>query len=331
VQEAPDKPAFAWRRWGLRVLKFAVVAAVLLFVSRTFAEAWRELTQRGVSIHLGPALAAGGLIGLSQLPMAWFWRRVLVTLGQPAPPGATLVAYVIGQIGKYVPGKATVVLIRTERLLAAYRRSDDADLPAPSAATIGATVFYETLTHMAVGSLVAAGLAATIPLGDGEWRGGLVALSVVLAAACLTPTLPPVFAWLLGRVTRDRHPEARMRRLSYGLAAQGAVASVTSWCVASGAVWCAARSVGAAGEVGVAGFPAWLLAATLPVIAGFVSLLPAGVLVREALTLTVLSPMLGEGDALATTIALRVIWVATEVLLCGSLLAIGFIGGSRDR
>lgn len=324
------KTAPAWRTWGLRALKLAVIVAVVVFVGQTFSTAWAELTQRKLRIDPWFALGAGLLIAAAQLPMAWFWRETLLALDQPAPLGPSVRAFVLSQIGKYVPGKASVVLIRTERLIASVREDETA--AAPSTVTIGASVFYETLTHMAVGSLLAAGLAATVPLGDGGHRFWLIALSLGLAAACLTPTLPPVFSWLLKRLTRKpARRDALRKRLSYTLALRGAAASVTSWSILAIAVWMTARSLGAAGEAGLGAFPTWLLAAALPTVAGFVSLLPAGVVVREALTLSVLAPVLGEADALATTLALRLIWVATEALLCGSLIAVGFIGGSHRR
>lgn len=325
------KAAPAWRAWAIRLLKVGVVVAVLAFVGQTFSTAWSELSQRRLRVDPWLAIGAGCLIAVGQLPMAWFWRQTLLALDQPAPVGASVRAFMISQIGKYVPGKASVVLIRTERLLTSLRQQESTDTP-PSTAVIGASVFYETLTHMAVGSLLAAVLAATVPLGDGGQRPWLIALSLGLAAVCLTPTLPPVFTWLLRRLTRNRAPEERLRNgLSYTLAARGAIASAAAWSILAAAVWMTARALGAADGAGPSTFPTWLLAAALPTVAGFVSLLPAGVLVREALTLSVLAPVLGEADALATTLALRLIWVATEALLCGSLIAAGFIGGSRNR
>ena len=47
------------------------------------------------------------------LPMWWFWYRTLQAFGQ-APEGlSSLRAFFIGHLGKYVPGKAMVVVLRT--------------------------------------------------------------------------------------------------------------------------------------------------------------------------------------------------------------------------
>lgn len=301
------------------------------FVSQTVREAWRELARRELALSLAPALGAGAMIVLAQAPMAWFWRRTLVALGEPAPLGGAIKAFYLSQIGKYVPGKASVVLIRTERLLDAVRRDDHDAFEAACGRTVAAAVFYETLTHIAVGSLIAAALTVATVEGDPNTRLGLMALSLALAVACLTPTLPPVFSRLLKKVAKAPSSEVarERRRLTYGLSALGAVCAAVSWGLIGVVVWLSAVSVGAAGWGDFSRWPLWVLAAALPTVAGFVSLLPAGLVVREALSLVILAPALGEADALAVTIAVRLVWVVTELCVCGSLLASGAIGAAR--
>jgi hypothetical protein len=75
-----------------------------------------------------------------------FWHRVLRGLGQDAGLGETLRAYFIGHLGKYVPGKALVVILR-----AGLIRSHRVD---PLVA--GTSVFVETLTLMGVGGVLSA-------------------------------------------------------------------------------------------------------------------------------------------------------------------------------
>ncbi len=62
----------------------------------------------------------------------------------------TLRAYYIGHLGKYVPGKAMVVILRT--VMVRGHRVD--------AAVAAVSVFFETLTMMAVGAFMAAGILA---------------------------------------------------------------------------------------------------------------------------------------------------------------------------
>ncbi|WP_197526482.1 lysylphosphatidylglycerol synthase domain-containing protein [Botrimarina colliarenosi] len=312
-------------------MKFAIVAAVLVFVSQAVQDGVRELSQRDFQFAIGPALAAGVAYFSAQLVMAWFWRRVLVALGQPAPPGASIAAFCISQLGKYVPGKASVVLIRTERLLASLKRRPYRGEWQASIVKVGASAFYETLSYMAVGSLLAAALIPFVSADAGQ-NGWVILLALGLAAVCLTPTLPPVFGWVLGRFTvasgRAELREQLRGRLGYGLAATAAFASTVAWILMGVCVWLSAEAVGAAGGLGIGNLPFWTLAATLPSVAGFVSLLPAGLLVREGLALLLLAPVLGDGDAVAVTVASRLIGVATEVVVCASLIAGGF---ARNR
>lgn len=303
-----------------------MLALVLAFVGRTLRDGLRDLTEQRLVFSWRPALAACVIYSLAQLVMGAFWRRVLIAVGQPAPVGVALPAYLVSQLGKYVPGKASVVLIRTERVAAATRRrSGDVDHKTPLV-TVGASVFYETLTFMAVGSLIAAGL---IPLVDGaEKLRWLAPAALGLAAVCLAPATPPVFRWLLGRFTaasgraalRDRLRE----RLGYGLAAHGVASAAVAWGLLAVFLWLVAESVGVAGGLGLADLPFWALAAALPTVAGFVSLLPAGIGVREAVSLALLAPALGEGGAVAVAAAARLFGVATEVVVCASLLVGGF-------
>ena len=55
---------------------------------------------------------------LGMAPMGWFWHRTLAALGYQPPLSATMRAYYFGQLGKYVPGKAMVIILR----VAAMRR-----------------------------------------------------------------------------------------------------------------------------------------------------------------------------------------------------------------
>lgn len=330
-ERSEEAGATGRKRYALVVLKLAVVAAVVWFVGQTASDAWRKLAEERITVRPLYGLASGAVFLASMAPMAWFWRRTLVALEQPAPWGPSFRAFYISQLGKYVPGKASVVLIRTERLLNAVRREAVESEATPSTRVVAASVFYETLTHMAVGALLAAGLTAALTPGDAASQRGWIALSVGLAVLCLTPTLPPVFDWLLRRAGERRTDPARAlkRRLTLALAAQGAMASLVGWSLAGMSVGLAAFSVGVTPSTGVAPGALWVLAAALPVVAGFVSLLPAGVLVREGLTLGLLAPALGDGPALATTLAVRLIWVVSEVVLCGSLLGGDWLVGRR--
>lgn len=319
-----ERPRAFYVRLGVRALKLAVVVLVLIFVSQAAESGFNDLRERGIQIRFFPAVGACLVFACAQLVMAGYWRQVVAALGQPAPWGPSVRAYHVSQIGKYVPGKASVVLIRTERLLRTIQLADCPKKSSkPNTVAVGASVFYETLTFMAVGSLLSAALTFA-RVGGTEPQLWVILLSLGLAAACVTPTLPPIFDLLLKKVVRslangDADPQLP-NKLTAGLAGWGVVASLAAWTLMGVSVWLTAVAVEATGGFGLGALPLWTLAATLPPIAGFVSLLPAGAIVREALTLGLLAPAIGEANALAITIGARLVGLVTEVTVCVSLL-----------
>ncbi len=72
----------------------------------------------------------------------------------------------------------------------------------------------------------------------------------------------------------------------------------------------------------------------LATVAGFVvAVLPGGLGVREGVLMYVLGPTLGDDLAVVAALALRLVWVAAEVLAAAVLLPLGrwFIAGSTLR
>ncbi|MGL4514007.1 MAG: lysylphosphatidylglycerol synthase transmembrane domain-containing protein [Lacipirellulaceae bacterium] len=326
------RAAPAWRGRLLVALKLLLVAAVCWFVAGAARDAWADLATRRITLRPGLAVASGAVFLLSGLPMAWFWRKTLLALEQPAPLWPTVSAYFVSQIAKYVPGKGAVIVLRLARM----RRFGG------SLRTQAASVFYETLTVMAVGGVLAAGLVAVRQEAVGAAPSGwMAALALALGAGCALPTLPPVARWLVGRLAGGRQAaggdpagddaaeqtaaatsKALARGLTWRLMAQGWLAATITWIGYGASLWLAAWSVGGPGPDGWGLATLWVLAAALPVVAGFLAMLPGGLVVREALGLELLSPALGPGVALATTIAVRLVWLAAEGAICVILIGV---------
>jgi uncharacterized membrane protein YbhN (UPF0104 family) len=72
-------------------------------------------------------------------------------------------------------------------------------------------------------------------------------------------------------------------------------------------------------------------ACALAVVLGFVSLLPGGAGVREAVLSIVLAPVVGPFAALCGAIWLRVVWLATELLMVGLLLVLKQVSEKHKR
>jgi uncharacterized membrane protein YbhN (UPF0104 family) len=304
----------------LRALKLLVVALVAWFIASTVVQAWDQLSAAQWQFHPVWLLLAGTLYLAGLLPCAWFWRRTLVVLGQQPSWGQTLRAYFIGHLGKYVPGKAMVIVLRAAMLRG----------PGTNTAMAAASVFYETLTMMGVGAMVAAVLLAT-------WFSGqrlMILLALGLAAVAIVPTLPGTFprlARLAGMGWASNKPDvaakealalARFQRLGYGWLAAGWLAMAAGWLVMGLSFWATLRSTGILTTDGQPPHVLWHLplctaAVSLATVAGFLSLIPGGALVREGV-LIALMPQAGfsSADAVVAAVFLRLVWLAAELAAC---------------
>ena len=65
--------------------------------------------------------------------------------------------------------------------------------------------------------------------------------------------------------------------------------------------------------------PLLTAAVALAMVAGFLSLLPGGIGVRELVVIPLLSPAFGQVGAIVAAVVLRVSWMATELIVAGTL------------
>ncbi len=213
-------------------------------------------------------LAASLLLTLLGLSMSGgYWKVVVGKLGYPISLWKVEEAYFLGHLAKYVPGKALVLVVRSSKL---------ADQRVPIATGI-VSIFVETLIMMAVGATLGAlGLFA---------KGGsteLVLLSLGMAVAATLPTAPPMFRlglrWLATR-KRVRFDFAFLERIDWKLIGSGWCLAGCGWLLQTIALWCLLRGMVSSDLVtdwyGASLWNACLIAATLPVVAGFVSFMPA--------------------------------------------------------
>ena len=300
-----------WCKWLIRL---TILGVVLFFVRQSLL---RGLTQiHSQPWHLAPSwlILSGAIYLLSLLPAGWFWYRVMRALGQEPRIGETLRAYYVGHLGKYVPGKALVVIMRAG--LVGSRRVDS---------VVAATaVFVETLTMMAVGAFLS---AAILPLWFHQGTR-LVALTLALLLLAGLPTLPPVFRRLLRWTPKLRLDAARLTQLdgiNYRTLAWGWLAMTVGWLVAGFSLWAALRGTGIENLRPWTQWPLYTAAVALATVAGFLAMIPGGFIVREAVLLEVLQPDFGTAGALACAILLRVVWLVAELVISGIL----YLGGLR--
>lgn len=291
----------------------AVGIALIFMVRRS----WGELQAMDLSLRdIGWQWwgLAVGCYGVTMLLSGLYWTVALRALGQQPEWGRALLAFFASQLGKYVPGKAMVVIIRTDMIRGPFVQ------PLPAAAS----VFVETLTWIAVGATIACVLIG----GQFRDQTAMLGTALVLAIAAGVVTCPPVFRALTRRVL-GRRPPAEVQfvnGLGWDSAAAGWGLLGIGWLLNGFSLWLV-----------LAGIPGtdlvwndiWVTLAcvTLATVAGFVSLLPGGLGVRELVMLPLLGTRFGPGTALIAAIVIRLVWLATE--LAGAIMIYGL--GKRHR
>ncbi len=346
------------RRWGWPTLKILLTLAILVGVGRQFARDLREFGKRPELIAemrwdwLALWLTASGILYLLALGCSsLYWHRLLRVFGEKPTLLQTLRAYYVGQLGKYVPGKAVSLLMRGGLVSGPNVRVGPAIV----------TSFYEVLTTMATGALLAAIVFIIYPphIGDLPWHPVFTVL--LLLGLLGIPLLPGVFNLLMARLARRipavnayQMPRMRARTLIEGMLITG-----VCWILLGASVWSALYAVVPDAPpltptlwiqmIGIVG---------LSYVAGFLILVaPGGLGVREffllemlpyvgdfwsrlaACTLGVGGSPLGQGPVLAAVavvagnpikwialavLLLRVVWTVAELLAAAAfqLLAI---------
>ncbi len=297
-------------KWTVRVL---VLTLVTWGIWKTVQQAQHEFAARQFSlhdVHVGWLVAAGALYLAGFAPSWVFWHRTLWAMGQQPRWSESLPAFWIGHLGKYVPGKAMVVVLRTGLIFSERVNR-----------TVAATsVFVETLTLMAVGAGVSA-LALLLTTSQPT----LFWLAIALMVGAGLPTVPPVFRRLVKLLQVQRaNPDIHraIAGVDYRLMAFGWLIVGGGWVLLGVSLWATLRAIPGVGAGWEEPWPALpLLTATvgLAMVAGFLSLIPGGLGVRDWVLMTLLAPAYGSRVAIVSAVLLRVVWLLSELLVSAIL------------
>src|SRR5262245_19792657 len=182
----------SWRRWAWPLVKLLLAAVLLAAVGWQFANDLRRLTLDDLAWR-PQWLALSALLYLVFLGTScWYWRRLLGHFGADPPAHVAGRAYFVSQLGKYVPGKAWALLLRGGMVRGPRLRMGLAIL----------TSFYEVLTTMAAGALVAAVAFAIEPPVVRGWEVSPTLAGLILLGVCGVPLLPTVFNRIAARLAR---------------------------------------------------------------------------------------------------------------------------------
>jgi uncharacterized membrane protein YbhN (UPF0104 family) len=322
--ESPAPPRSTTRARAKVVIKLILTALVVVAVARHAMKTWDDLRSKGESIQIapGPFAVAVVVYVLALVPFGVFYWRLMAASPTPIGPYPSIRAYFISHLGKYVPGKALVVVMR-------------AGLSAPHGARVATAAiasFYETLLMMGVGGLLAAALgglttrmAIHLPLGSNvELDVPLFAIGIAVGGMFAVMVLPRVFSkltrWATGPFPRVG-PDA-LPRIDRWLYIEGICLATLGWMLLG------LSQVAVLVSILPEGLPlsAWstaIASVALATVAGFViPISPGGLGIREWVLWTALASVIERDHAVVAALLLRLAWVIGEVLAAAVLFAI---------
>jgi hypothetical protein len=309
------------RKAAIRLLKLILGLILIYAVGRHVGDIWLDLERRGELpgldaswLGLAVVLYVAGLV----IDGAWF-GRIMSRSDSPVPLMAAIRAYIISHLGKYVPGKALVVLMRVALVVPAGART----------ATAAIATFYETLVMMAAGGVVAflgLGLSAAAivsvnlgPLGTLRLAPGALGLALGLAfLAVIWPTVFPVLV-RIASLPFARGSSA-WRPTCFRLLGEGMMLSAIGWMFFGLSQIAAIRAIHPAGLDSDL-WPVAIGSVALATVAGFViPVAPGGLGVREWVLWTSLGVALDHDRAVLSSLVLRMAWIVGELAAAAALL-----------
>jgi uncharacterized membrane protein YbhN (UPF0104 family) len=304
--------AMAWR-----AAKIVLAAAVLAGVGWQFTKILRrdELWQEPIRPNYGGLAAAALLYVLAFGCWGSYWFRLVRGFGDRLPLLAGIQAYFVSQLGKYIPGKALVIVLRV-----ALARTCGVRV---SVAAI--TSLYETLTMMAAGALLGAILLPWLKSDQSDlgWK------ALILLGIAGVPILPGVFNRVAARAVKPFLPTdaAPMPKLRTSTLLTGLVQGACGWFALGGSLLALIGALRP--ELMPISVTSWLVCTAyvaVSYVVGFIALVaPGGLGVREMILQTLLTTefaiVLGDragAVAVIVVLLLRLVWTVTELTLAAT-------------
>ncbi|MFO0852246.1 MAG: lysylphosphatidylglycerol synthase domain-containing protein [Gemmataceae bacterium] len=258
--------------------------------------------------------AAGVLYLLAHTLWATFFVQLLWNQRADVSWRLGVRAYFVSQFGKYVPGKAWVIVLRVLLLRPA----------GVDHGVVAVTGVYETLTSMAAGAILGVCLlpwaGIGLDLGPAAWVGLLAVATMPLSAGVINKLAARL---VLKRRGSDGKP---LPSPSLRLLVRGLLQDAVGWCLLGLSLWATVTGLTLGdGELTPGRYLQDLAATALSYVAGFVFMFsPGGLGAREFVLQRVLTAQLGDGPAAAAqaavvAIVVRMVWTGFEVVFAGML------------
>ncbi|MDR1477761.1 MAG: flippase-like domain-containing protein [Planctomycetaceae bacterium] len=266
--------------------KVIIFVLVVVWVTWELNKSWNKIGQITWQANYFWLSISALFYFIAYIPTSMFWRYSMWSLGQRPGIYESLRAYYIGHLGKYVPGKAVVVVLRSGLL----------NRERTSVSVAAAAVFLETLTMMASGAFLSA-LIVIIWFREMENGFWITLLAIGMAVCAVLPILPPIFRRVAKRVgvgRNDNEIDQKLSGLSFRTLAVGWGLTILTWLFLGLSLWGAIKGIGIAdvGSLFANGcelMARFTLAASFSVVLGFVLMMPGGIGVRDFVLAQVLT------------------------------------------
>ena len=297
------------------VARVVLLLGVLAAAGLTLWHYWDSVSATVAAMSWVTVVPAAALVGVGIACGTLSWQVLVDDLGTPIGAGRGAQVFLVGQLGKYLPGSVWAYVLQLEL----GRR----------AGLARARVFAATVFSLAV-AVVAALVAGTVALPELiaenprlTWLRWLYLL-LPIGLACLHPRILTALATLGFRVLRRPRPTHPVRTRSVLHSLAWALGSYTCYglhlfLLAGGDTHLRPRdlllSIGSMGIAMVAGL--------------FAFVLPSGAGVRELVIVTALSPLVGPGRAIAYAAVSRVLFTLGDLVMAGSAAGLAVLSRTR--
>jgi hypothetical protein len=189
---------------GVGLLRWGLFLLVLWYVATQARVLWDANRDIDVQIDWKYLVAAGVLSQLSWLPSTWFWQRLIELLGERNLDRYPLIrAYFCGSLGKYVPGKAAVILIRSglvkQHGVSFVRASIASMVEAGAVMLVGCVVTIIFALTVMPPDAVPTWVMDAVPRESASWSSLLLAVVVLVLAM---PIVAVPANWIFAKITR---------------------------------------------------------------------------------------------------------------------------------
>lgn len=285
----------------IQAARILVTLAIAASITYAVVKLWPDVRHTFASLSI-PTIVGSFLFALAAIAAnVKAWQAMLRELDHDLPTVTVGQIFLVGQLGKYLPGSVWAFVLQMEL----SRRAG-----VPRARSFAASLVLVGLSTTAALVLGLFGIPTLVEVG-----GAAVWGVAILAPIALICAIPPVLSRLVDLFLRI----LGRSRLGHRLRAKGLL-HVVAWSVLAWALfglhfWL--LGVGVTGHL-TPSLPDAVGSFALAMTAGLLAVAsPSGLGIREAVLVAALSPFVGVGVALGVALASRLILTGADVLAAG--------------